>query len=59
MLSTHLSFAEIAAEMSLSRNTVSSQAMSVYRKLAVGSRSRRSCGPVSWDCWRDDAPFFM
>ena len=40
MLSTHLSFAEIAAEMSLSRNTVSSQAMSVYRKLAVGSRSQ-------------------
>jgi LuxR family transcriptional regulator, maltose regulon positive regulatory protein len=30
----------IAAEMSLSRNTVSSQAMSVYRKLAVGSRSQ-------------------
>jgi len=40
MLSTHLSFAEIAAEMFLSRNTVSSQAMSVYRKLAVGSRSQ-------------------
>jgi len=29
MLSTHLSFAEVGAEMSLSRNTVSSQAMSV------------------------------
>ena len=40
MLSTHLSFAEIAAELSLSRNTVSSQAMSVYRKLEVGSRSQ-------------------
>jgi len=40
MLSTHLSFAEIAAEMFLSRNTVSSQAMSVYRKLGVGSRSQ-------------------
>ena len=40
LLSTHLSFAEIAAEMFLSRNTVSSQAMSVYRELAVGSRSQ-------------------
>ena len=33
MLSTHLSFPEIAAEMSLSRNTVKSQAISIYRKL--------------------------
>jgi LuxR family transcriptional regulator, maltose regulon positive regulatory protein len=40
MLSTHLSFAEIAAEMFLSRNTISSQAMSIYRKLGVGSRSQ-------------------
>jgi len=40
MLSTHLSFAEIAAELFLSRNTISSQAMSIYRKLEVGSRSQ-------------------
>ncbi|HEU5391650.1 MAG TPA: LuxR C-terminal-related transcriptional regulator [Streptosporangiaceae bacterium] len=40
MLSTHLSFAEIAAEMFLSRNTISSQAMSIYRKLGAGSRSQ-------------------
>jgi LuxR family maltose regulon positive regulatory protein len=40
MLSTHLSFAEIAAAMFLSRNTVSSQAMSIYRKLEAGSRSQ-------------------
>jgi LuxR family maltose regulon positive regulatory protein len=39
MLSTHLSFPEIAAEMSLSRHTVKSQAYSIYRKLAVSSRS--------------------
>ncbi len=39
MLSTHLSFAEIAAELFLSRHTISSQAMSIYRKLGVGSRS--------------------
>jgi DNA-binding CsgD family transcriptional regulator len=35
-----LPFAEIAAEMSLSRNTISSQAMSIYRKLGAGSRSQ-------------------
>jgi LuxR family maltose regulon positive regulatory protein len=40
MLSTHLSFAEIAAEMFLSRHTISSQAMSIYRKLGAGSRSQ-------------------
>jgi LuxR family maltose regulon positive regulatory protein len=40
MLSTHLSFGEIAAEMFLSRSTVSSQAMSIYRKLGAGSRSQ-------------------
>jgi LuxR family maltose regulon positive regulatory protein len=40
MLCTHLSFAEIAAEMFLSRHTISSQAMSIYRKLGVGSRSQ-------------------
>ena len=36
MLSTHLSFAEIF----LSRHTISSQAMSIYRKLGAGSRSQ-------------------
>jgi LuxR family maltose regulon positive regulatory protein len=40
MLSTHLSFAEIAAEMFLSRHTIRSQAMSIYRKLGAGSRSQ-------------------
>jgi LuxR family transcriptional regulator, maltose regulon positive regulatory protein len=40
MLSTHLSFGEIAVEMFLSRNTISSQAMSIYRKLGAGSRSQ-------------------
>jgi LuxR family maltose regulon positive regulatory protein len=40
ILSTHLSFAEIAAEMSLSRHTINSQAMSIYRKLGAGSRSQ-------------------
>ena len=40
MLATHLSVPEIAAEMFLSRNTVRSQAMSLYRKLGASSRSQ-------------------
>ncbi len=40
MLSTHLSFPEIAAEMFLSPHTVKSQAMSIYRKLGAFSRSQ-------------------
>jgi LuxR family transcriptional regulator, maltose regulon positive regulatory protein len=40
MLSTHLSFPEIAAEMFLSRNTIKSEAFSIYRKLGVSSRSQ-------------------
>ena len=40
MLSTHLSFPEIGAEMFLSRNTVKSQAVSIYRKLGASSRNQ-------------------
>ena len=40
MLSTHLSFPEIAGEIFLSPNTVKSQAVSIYRKLGVTSRSQ-------------------
>jgi LuxR family transcriptional regulator, maltose regulon positive regulatory protein len=40
LLSTHLSFPQIAEEMFLSRHTVKSQAMSLYRKLGVASRSQ-------------------
>ena len=40
LLSTHLSFPEIAAELFLSRTTIKSQAMSVYRKLGSSSRSQ-------------------
>ena len=39
MLSTHLSFPEIAEEMFLSRNTIKSEANSLYRKLGASSRS--------------------
>jgi LuxR family transcriptional regulator, maltose regulon positive regulatory protein len=38
-LSTHLSFPEIADRLFVSRNTVKAQAISVYRKLGVSSRS--------------------
>jgi LuxR family maltose regulon positive regulatory protein len=40
LLATHLSFPEIGAELFLSPNTVKSQAISVYRKLGVASRSQ-------------------
>jgi LuxR family transcriptional regulator, maltose regulon positive regulatory protein len=40
MLCTHLSVPEIAAEMFLSRNTVKSEANSIYRKLGASSRSQ-------------------
>ena len=39
-LSTHLSFPEIAGELFLSRNTIKSEAISIYRKLGAASRSQ-------------------
>jgi LuxR family maltose regulon positive regulatory protein len=45
LLSTHLAFPEVAGELSLSRNTVKSQANSIYRKLGASSRSR---AVVAW-----------
>jgi LuxR family transcriptional regulator, maltose regulon positive regulatory protein len=40
MLSTHLSFPEIAAEVFLSPNTIKSTVHSIYRKLGASSRSQ-------------------
>ena len=40
LLTTHMSFPEIAAELCLSPNTIKSQAMSIYQKLGVSSRHR-------------------
>ena len=37
-LATHMTFAEIAALFSLSRHTVKTQAISIYRELGVTSR---------------------
>src|SRR5204862_978847 len=38
-LATHLSFREIGERLFVSRNTIKTQAISVYRKLGVTSRS--------------------
>ena len=40
MLASHLSLPEIAAELFLSRHTVKSEAVSIYRKLGVSSRAQ-------------------
>jgi LuxR family maltose regulon positive regulatory protein len=40
LLATHLTFPQIAEQMSLSRSTVKSQAMSIYRKRGGSSRSQ-------------------
>jgi LuxR family maltose regulon positive regulatory protein len=39
LLSSHLTFREIGARLFISRNTVKTQAISIYRKLGVTSRS--------------------
>jgi len=44
LLTTHLSFREIAEELYVSRNTVKTQAISVYRKLNASSRSEAIAG---------------
>jgi LuxR family transcriptional regulator, maltose regulon positive regulatory protein len=40
LLATHLSYPEIAAELSVSPNTIKSQAHSLFRKLGASSRSQ-------------------
>jgi LuxR family maltose regulon positive regulatory protein len=40
LLTTHLSFREIGAELFLSPNTVKSQAISIYHKLGAATRSQ-------------------
>ena len=39
LLPTHLSIAEIADRLYVSRNTVKSQTIAIYRKLGTSSRS--------------------
>ena len=40
LMSTHLSFPEMAAELFLSKHTIKAEAMSLYRKLGVSSRNQ-------------------
>jgi LuxR family maltose regulon positive regulatory protein len=40
LLATHLSFAEIGERLYVSRHTVKTQAVSIYRKLGASSRSQ-------------------
>ena len=40
MLATHLSFPQIAGQLSLSRSTTKVQAASIYRKLGTSSRNQ-------------------
>ena len=40
LLSTHLSFPEIAQELFLAPSTIKTEAMSIYRKLGASSRSQ-------------------
>jgi LuxR family maltose regulon positive regulatory protein len=40
LLATHLTFRELAERLQVSPNTVKTQAMSIYRKLGVSSRSQ-------------------
>jgi LuxR family maltose regulon positive regulatory protein len=45
LLATHLSFPQIGEEFFLSRNTIKSQALSIYRKLGRRAQSRRQPSP--------------
>jgi regulatory LuxR family protein len=40
LLATHMSYPEIAAELSVSINTIKSQAYSLFRKIGASSRSQ-------------------
>ena len=60
LLPTHLSFREIGERLYVSRHTIKTQAISIYRKLGVASRSQtiermRELGLLELDvgdCWR-------
>ena len=47
LLATHLAFREIAEQLKISRNTVKTQAISIYRKLGVSGRSEAIKAAVS------------
>ena len=50
-LATHLTFPEIGDRLFISRNTAKTEAVSVYRKLGVSSRSEAIARPSRSACW--------
>jgi LuxR family maltose regulon positive regulatory protein len=52
LLATYLSFREIAERLGVSRNTVKTQAISVYRKLGVSGRSDAMAAAAAFDLAR-------
>ena len=50
LLSTHLTFKEIGGRIYLSRHTVKSHSVSIYRKLGVTSRAAAVDGPATSGC---------
>ena len=55
-LPTHLSFREIGDRLHLSRNTIKTQAISVYRKLGVSTRGDAIDEAVGWGWSEADRP---
>jgi LuxR family maltose regulon positive regulatory protein len=49
LLATHFTFREIAGELQVSRNTVKTQAISIYRKLGVSGRSEAIAAVAALD----------
>ncbi len=54
LLSTHLSFPEIAEDLFLSRHTIKSQSVSLYRKLGAFSRSEAVTRARELGLWKAD-----
>src|SRR5262245_54418071 len=52
MLATHLTFREIGARLYISRNTVKTEAISIYRKLGASSRSEAVNRAIELDLLR-------
>jgi LuxR family maltose regulon positive regulatory protein len=55
LLATHLSFREIGERLYVSRNTVKTQAIAVYRKFGVTSRSEAIARAIALGLIDDNA----
>jgi LuxR family maltose regulon positive regulatory protein len=56
LLSTHLTAAEIAADLHLSPHTVKAEVKSSYRKLDASARNQAITRTRELDCWRVRLP---